>query len=321
MNHPDDAERPDLTGTKVGFVGLGLMGRPMARALADAGAALVAHNRSPGPVEELVRERSARGAGVGIGGSPAGVARATDVVVLMLTDTPAVDAVTRGPDGLLEVVGPDHLIIDMGTTAVADTRRLAALVAERGAEWVDAPVSGGTTAAAAASLTIMAGGSERAFARAMPLFRAMGRRITHVGAAGAGQVAKAANQVIVGLTIGAVAEALALARAAGVDPARVRDAIRGGFAESRVLELHGERMTTGNFAPGGRVATQLKDLRQALELAEASGLSLPAVALCAALYAELAAAGDGALDHAALYRLYDTAETTGRDVPPPSLPP
>lgn len=306
MTRSNDGERPDLTGRTVGFIGLGLMGRPMARALAAAGAALVAHSRSPGPAEELARAH-----GAVIGGSPAGVARAADTIVLMLTDTPAVEAVTGGPGGLLEAVGPEHLIIDMGTTAVGDTRRLAAMVAERGARWVDAPVSGGTAAAEAASLTIMAGGEDDAIGRALPLFRAMGRRITHVGGVGAGQVAKAANQVIVGLTIGAVAEALALARAAGVDPARVRDAIRGGFAESRVLELHGERMTTGNFTPGGRVTTQLKDLRQARQLAESLGLPLPAVALCEERYAELVAAGDGDLDHAALFRLHDAPETRG----------
>lgn len=285
----------DLKGRTVGFIGLGLMGRPMARNLAKAGASLVIHSRSSGPVEELARE------GMSPAASPAEVAARADTVILMLSDTVAVEAVG---EALLESLRPGHLVIDMGTTAVAATRRIAEVVRGKGAEWVDAPVSGGTVAAEAGTLTIMAGGSEDAFARALPLFQALGQRITHVGEVGAGQVAKTANQVIVGLTIGAVAEALALAKAAGVDPAKVREAIRGGFAESRILELHGQRMVTGDFTPGGRVATQIKDLRQAEELAEQSGIELPALGLSLELFEMLAEQGDGGLDHAALYRLF-----------------
>ncbi|WP_448204502.1 NAD(P)-dependent oxidoreductase [Azospirillum sp. sgz302134] len=284
-----------LNGRTVGFIGLGLMGRPMARNLAKAGASLVIHSRSPGPVEELAGE------GMNPAASPAGVARRADTVILMLSDTAAVETVAAG---LMEALTPGHLVIDMGTTAVAATRRLAEAVRAKGAEWVDAPVSGGTVAAEAAGLTIMAGGTPDAFARALPLFQAMGQRITHVGESGAGQVAKTANQVIVGLTIGAVAEALALAKAAGVDPAKVREAIRGGFAESRILELHGQRMVSGDFTPGGRVVTQIKDLRQAEELAEQSGIDLPALGLNLELFELLAEQGDGALDHSALYRLF-----------------
>lgn len=288
--------RPDLTGRTVGLIGLGLMGRPMARALAACGATVAAYSRSPAPVGELAA------AGVVVPAADAqAVAAAADAVILMLTDTPAVAAVL---DALTPALRPGLLIVDMGTTAASDTRRFAQTVAGFGAEWVDAPVSGGVAAAQTASLTIMAGGSDAAFTRASPLFQAMGRRITHVGDVGAGQVAKAANQVIVGLTIGAVAEALALARAAGVDPARVRDAIRGGFAESRILELHGGRMVSGDFTPGGRATTQAKDMRQALELAATLGLELPAVALNRTLYEKLIEKGDGGLDHAALYRLY-----------------
>ncbi|WP_051340743.1 NAD(P)-dependent oxidoreductase [Azospirillum halopraeferens] len=293
-----DADRPDLTGRTIGFIGLGLMGKPMVRHLAARGARPVIHSRSRGPVEELAGE------GMTPADTPAAVAAAADTVVLMLTDTPAVEAVTEGPGGLLEGLRPGALVIDMGTTAVAATRRLAEVVAGRGGALVDAPVSGGTVAAEAATLTIMAGGEEAAVRRAWPLFAAMGRRITHVGGPGAGQVAKAANQVIVALSIGAVAEALALARAAGVDPARVREAIRGGFAESRILELHGERMVTGNYTPGGRSSVQLKDLNQALALAAESGIDLPAVTLSRTLYERLVDRGDGGLDHAALYRLF-----------------
>lgn len=285
----------NLGGRTVGFIGLGLMGRPMARNLAKAGAALVIHSRSPGPVEELAAE------GMSPAASPAEVAERADAIVLMLSDTVAVEAVAAS---LMDALRPGRLVIDMGTTAVEPTRRLAEAVRAKGAEWVDAPVSGGTVAAEAGTLTIMAGGTEEAFARALPLFQAMGQRITHVGGNGAGQVAKMANQVIVALTIGAVAEALALAKAAGVEPAKVRDAIRGGFAESRILDLHGQRMVTGDFTPGGRVVTQIKDLKQAEELAEQSGIQLPALGLSLELFEMLNEQGDGGLDHAALYRLF-----------------
>jgi len=288
-------QRPDLSGRTVGLIGLGLMGRPMARNLARAGARVVVHNRSRGPVDALAAE------GMVPADDPAGVARAADTLILMLTDTPAVEAVT---DALLGALKPGHLVIDMGTTAVGATRRLAARVHAAGADWVDAPVSGGQVAAEAATLTIMAGGTADAFARAQPLFQALGRRVTHVGDTGAGQIAKTANQVIVGLTIGAVAEALALAKAAGADPAKVREAIRGGFAESRILELHGGRMVSGDFTPGARATTQLKDLTQAEALAEEAGIDLPAVSLCKELYELLVDKGDGGLDHAALYRLF-----------------
>lgn len=295
MTQTDEAPRPDLSGRIVAVIGLGLMGRPMARNLARAGASVVVHNRSPGPAAELAAE------GMVAAISPLAAAQAADTLILMLTDTPAVEAVA---EAVLGALTPGHLVIDMGTTAVGATRRLAARVRAAGAEWVDAPVSGGQVAAEAASLTIMAGGTPDAFTRALPLFQALGRRITHVGDSGAGQIAKTANQVIVGLTIGAVAEALALAKAAGADPARVREAIRGGFAESRILELHGGRMVSGDFTPGARVTTQLKDLTQAEALAEEAGIDLPAVSLCKELYELLVETGDGGLDHAALYRLF-----------------
>jgi 3-hydroxyisobutyrate dehydrogenase-like beta-hydroxyacid dehydrogenase len=291
----EENARPNLSGRRVGLIGLGLMGKPMARALAACGAEVTVCSRSRAPVDELAGE------GMIPAPTPAEVAARVDDIILMLTDTPAVEAVSAASAPAL---GPGKLIIDMGTTAVLATRGFAAAVAARGAEWLDAPVSGGTAAAGTATLTIMAGGSAAAFARALPLFQAMGRRITHVGDVGAGQVAKAANQVIVGLTIGAVAEALALARAAGVDPAKVREAIRGGFAESRILELHGGRMVADDFAPGARATVQAKDMRQALELAAACGLDLPATALSRELYEKLIDQGGGGLDHAALYRLY-----------------
>jgi len=288
----------ELTDKTVGFIGLGLMGRPMCHNLIKAGLLPVVYNRSPQPRQELAGE------GAVVAASSAEVAEKSDIIVIMVADTPAVESVLTGPDGVLETLRPDTLLIDMGTTAVPATRRLAALVEEKGALYVDAPVSGGTIGAENGSLTIMAGASEQAFARALPVLNLLGERITHVGATGAGQVAKAANQVIVGLNIGAVAEALALAKTAGVDPAKVRAALRGGFADSRILEVHGQRMVDGTFAPGAKCTTQRKDMHQALELAAGLGLDMPATALSRDLYDRLIAAGDGDLDHAALFRLY-----------------
>lgn len=292
---------PPLARLTLGMIGLGLMGQPMSRNLAKAGARMVIHNRSDGPVRLLAAE------GMTPATDPAAVARAASIVILMLPDTEAVESVISGRDGLLAGLSPGALVIDMGTTAVTATRRLAARIEAAGADFVDAPVSGGAVGAAEASLTIMAGGRAAAFARAKPVLTALGRRITRVGETGCGQVAKTANQIIVGLTINAVAEALALARAAGADPAAVREALKGGFADSRILELHGARMLSGHHAPGARVHTQIKDMRQALALAAELGLSLPALALGRARFEALRDRGDGDLDHSALYRLYEPA--------------
>ncbi|WP_142849469.1 NAD(P)-dependent oxidoreductase [Telmatospirillum sp. J64-1] len=287
-----------LAGRTIGFIGLGLMGRPMACNLARAGARMIIHNRSRGVVEELAAEGMEAVAG------PAEVAGKAGMIILMLSDTAAVEAVVEGPGGLLEGVRPGCLVVDMGTTAVAATRRLADKVAMAGGSWLDAPVSGGQVGAAAASLSIMAGGSDNDFAMAEPVFRCLGRQVTHMGGIGTGQVAKAANQVIVGLTIGAVAEAMALAEKGGVAPARLREALMGGFASSRILELHGDRMARHDFTPGARATTQRKDLDQALQLAGLLDIELPATALCRDLYDRLIEQGDGGLDHSALFRLF-----------------
>ncbi|MCP4329219.1 MAG: NAD(P)-dependent oxidoreductase [Alphaproteobacteria bacterium] len=289
---------PDLAGYRIGVIGLGLMGRPVAEHLAAAGADLVIHNRSRAVVEALAE------AGMAPADSSREVAARSDIVILMLPDTETVDDQLFGADGVAASIGAGCLVIDMGTTAVMATRDYAARIGATGAAYVDAPVSGGQVGAEAATLTIMAGGSDEDFARAAPLFAVLGRHVTHVGAIGAGQIAKAVNQVIVGLSIGAVAEAFALARAAGVDPEKVRQALAGGFAESRVLELHGKRMTEGDFTPGGRAAIQCKDMAQALDLAAALGIELPATALNRELYERLIAQGDGDLDHSALIRIY-----------------
>lgn len=288
-----------LSGQRIGFIGLGLMGRPMVHNLHRAGAQLHVHNRSPAAMAGLGE------LGITSAASAAEVARDCDTVLLMLTDTPAVERVITGPGGLLEALAPNTLVIDMGTTAVVATRALANSVREHGGSYVDAPVSGGVSGAEGASLAIMVGASDQDFARALPILEVLGSRVTHVGDVGAGQVAKAANQVIVGLNIGAVAEALALARRAGVDPARVHQAISGGFAASRVLEAHGRRMIEQAFEPGARCTTQHKDMSQALALAAQLGLDLPATALNRDLYQRAIDAGFGGLDHSALYKLLD----------------
>lgn len=292
----------------VGFIGLGLMGRPMAGHLAAAGYPLVVHNRTPAKAQAMA------GAGVTVAHTPADVARAADIVIVMVVDTPAAEAVIAGPQGLIDGIKADALVIDMGTTAVGATRALGAKVGAAGGRYVDAPVSGGEVGAQQASLSIMAGGGDADLARAMPLFQAMGRRVTHVGGVGAGQVAKTTNQMIVGLTIAAVSEGLALARAAGVDAGQVREALMGGFADSRVLELHGKRMIDGDFTPGGKATTQLKDMTQAVDLAAELGIALPSLALNKSLYEKLIDRGDGALDHSALIRLFDK---TAAEAPKP----
>lgn len=292
-------KQPLLTGWSVAVLGLGNMGLPMARHLAAAGAAVTVFNRTADKARALVAE------GMGFAARPADAAAAADILLINVADTAAVEAVVSGDNGLLGALTPGKIVLDMGTTAVMATRALAAQVAATGAEWVDAPVSGGQVGAEAANLSIMVGGSADAVQRLQPLFAVLGDRLTHIGDVGAGQVAKAANQVIVGLTIGAVAEALVLAQRAGADPALVRDALIGGFADSRILDLHGGRMVDRAFDPGGRAAVQLKDMRQAEDLAAALGLDLPATRLSRNLYEQLVADGLGDLDHSGLIRAID----------------
>lgn len=299
------ADGPSLAGRRVGLIGLGLMGVPMARRLAAAGAELALWNRSIEKAEDL----AAGLPGASALPSPRHVAEAADTILVTVTDADAVEAVAFDPYedqwGVIHGLPEDGLVVDMGTTAVDRTRDFAGRIRMIGGSWVDAPVSGGTVAAEAGTLTIMAGGSDADFARAEPLFRAMGSRITHVGPVGAGQIAKTANQMIVGLTIGAVSEALALAKRAGVDPARVREAIFGGFAHSRILELHGERMVTGDFQARARASIQRKDMRAAAALADQVGLVLPGLAANLALWEALVEGGRGDLDHSALVLAID----------------
>lgn len=305
---PNDFVPPMLQGRRIGLVGLGLMGEPMARRLALAGAEVFAWNRTIEKAEAL----AAAVPGVTAVPSPRHSAEASEIVIVLVTDADAVEAVVFDPmddrwgvsHGLVE----DGILIDMGTTGLAPTRDFAGRLRMTGGHWVDAPVSGGTTAAEDGSLTIMVGATDADFARAEPVLKAVGKRITHVGAIGAGQVVKTANQMIVGMTIGAVAEALVLGKQFGVDPAKLRDAIFGGFAHSRILELHGERMVTGDFRARAKATIQRKDMRAALALAEEAGIDLPGLMTNAGLWEALVDAGFGDLDHSALMLAIDPPE-------------
>lgn len=280
----------------IGFVGLGVMGRPMAANLLDAGYRLVVHSRSRDSAA-LFLDRGAAWAG-----SPAEVAEQAGVVITMLPDTPDVETVLLGDRGVVSGLRRGALVIDMSTIAPLAARRLGLQVESRGGDFLDAPVSGGQVGATEGTLTIMVGGDPNAFERARGIFEAIGKNVTLVGTCGAGQVAKACNQLIVAANIEAVAEALVLAAAAGVDPSRVRQALLGGFASSRVLEIHGQRMLDGNFAPGFRAALHQKDARIIVELAEQVGCPVPMFEQVAEALARLAEAS-GQLDHSALVTL------------------
>jgi 2-hydroxy-3-oxopropionate reductase len=279
----------------IGFIGLGIMGAPMAGHLIAAGHSLLLKSRRAVP-EALVAA----------GGTPcataAEVAERADVVILMLPDTPDVETVLFGADGVAAGLRPGTTVIDMSSISPIATKDFAARIRERGGAYLDAPVSGGEVGAKNAALSIMVGGDEADFGRAQPLFAAMGKTVTHVGPVGSGQVAKVANQIIVALTIEAVAEGLLFASKAGADPAKVREAITGGLATSRILELHGKRMIDRTFDPGFRIGLHQKDLNLALEGARALGLSLPATALAQQLFSACVANGGAAWDHSAMVR-------------------
>ena len=280
----------------IGFVGLGVMGKPMAKNLIKAGHRLVVHNRSRAAADEVAKD------GATAASSPADVARAATIVITMLPDTPDVELVLTGPNGVLSTLQAGAVVVDMSSISPAATRRLADAVAAKGAAMLDAPVSGGEIGAINASLSIMVGGEEAAFARLKPIFEAMGtaERIVHIGPSGAGQICKVCNQIAIGGALAGVSEAFALAKKAGVDAARVRQALLGGFAASRVLEVHGERMLTGNYKPGFRTKLYQKDLRLANEAASANGVAIPSTAVLTQLVNALVAKGSGDLDYAAV---------------------
>jgi 2-hydroxy-3-oxopropionate reductase len=281
---------------RVAFIGLGIMGRPMARRLLGAGFPLTVHSRSPGPVDELVAEGASRA------GSPAEAASGAGVVVTMLPDTPDVEHVVLGEEGVRAGAAAGSLVIDMSTIDPGAWRRIAVELAAAGVDALDAPVSGGERGAIDGTLSIMVGGEPAAFERARPLFEAMGANVVHVGPSGAGQVAKACNQLVVAATIEAVAEALLLAERSGVDAANVREALLGGFAGSRILEVHGQRMLDRAFEPGFRARLHRKDARIVLEAAVTTGTPIPSFEVVAAQLDRLVEDLDGGeLDHAALY--------------------
>jgi len=272
------------------------MGKPMAGHLVKAGYRLIVHNRSRGAVDELVA------AGATAAASPAEVARAATVVITMLPDTPDVERVLTAADGVLSTIQKGAIVIDMSSISPVATERLAKAVADKGASMLDAPVSGGEIGAINAALSIMVGGEEAAFARAKPILEKMGNaeKIIHIGKSGAGQVCKVCNQVAIGGALSGVSEAIALAKKAGVDAGKVRQALLGGFAASRVLEVHGERMLTGNYKPGFRTKLYQKDLRLANEAAAAHGVAVPGTANVTQLVNALVASGGGDLDYAAI---------------------
>jgi 2-hydroxy-3-oxopropionate reductase len=280
---------------KLGFIGLGIMGAPMAGHLRAAGHELFVHTRSAVPA-------ALAQAGAVACASGAEVARHADIVFTMVPDTPDVQKVLFGEGGVASGLTAGKTVVDMSSISPIETQAFAAQIAALGCDYVDAPVSGGEVGAKAASLTIMVGGSEAAFERVRPLLALMGKNITHVGDVGAGQITKVANQIIVALNIAAVGEALVFASKAGADPAKVRQALMGGFASSRILEVHGERMIKRTFAPGFRIGLHQKDLNLALQGAKALGVALPNTANAAQLMQVCAAQGWDQLDHSALVR-------------------
>ena len=279
----------------VGFIGLGIMGRPMAGNLAKEGHRVHAHDHKPVPQPLL-------DAGVVACASGKEVAQRSDVVITMVQDTPNVAAALFDPGGVAEGLSPGKIVVDMSSISPVETKAFARRIGERGCLYLDAPVSGGEVGAKNATLTIMVGGPQEAFDRVRPLFELMGKNVTLVGGNGDGQTCKVANQIIVALNIEAVAEALVFASKMGADPARVRQALLGGFASSRVLEVHGERMLKRTFEPGFRIELHQKDLNLALSNARQAGLALPSTATAQELFNACAAHGGKGWDHSAMVR-------------------
>jgi 2-hydroxy-3-oxopropionate reductase len=287
---------------KVGFVGLGIMGRPMALNLRRAGYALAVYARRPEAAKPLVE------AGATAVDSPATLAAACDVVITIVSDTPDVQQVVLGPAGLADGARRGSLIIDMSTIAPSATREMAATLAARGVDMLDAPVSGGEAGAINATLSIMVGGKAAALERAQPLLRALGKTIVHVGDHGAGQIAKACNNLVIAVTLEGVAEAFAFAKRNNVDVAKVREALLGGFASSKVLDSHGQRILDRNFAPGFKAHLHRKDLNIALDEAARHQMKLPALSLLAQHLDALVAGGDGDLDSSAIVKVLERAQ-------------
>ena len=285
--------------TSIGFIGLGTMGLPMALNLCKAGYTLTVFARDFARAEPLIR------AGAHAAMSPGGVAEVADIIFINVSDDAALEAVLFGSGGAAEGLGQDAIVVDMGTTSPATTRDYSVRLARQGAVLVDAPVSGGEAGAIAGTLSIMAGGPEPAFRRVLPLFQCMGQNIVHVGETGAGQVAKACNQIAISATLLGVAEALDFAARQGVDAGKVRQALLGGSAYSRILEFHGQRMLDRNFVPGFKARLHQKDLGIVLGEAYRLGIALPGAALAAQLMNALVGIGDGDKDSSALIEVLE----------------
>lgn len=284
---------------KIGFIGLGIMGTPMAANLIQGGHDLTVQTRSKVP-------QSLLDAGARPPANAAEVARAADIIILMVPDTPDVEAVLFGENGVAEGLSKGKIVVDMSSISPVATKDFAARINALGCEYLDAPVSGGEVGAKAGTLTIMVGGNQAAFDTVKPLFDLMGKNVTLVGGNGDGQTTKVANQIIVALTIEAVGEALVLAAKAGADPAKVRQALMGGFASSRILEVHGERMIQRTFEPGFRIALHQKDLNLALSTARQLGVALPSTAVAQELFNTCAAHDGAAWDHSGMVRALET---------------
>jgi 2-hydroxy-3-oxopropionate reductase len=290
----------------LGIIGTGLMGKPMAHNLRKAGFEVYVHNRTASKLTDLVA------AGAVAPGSPRAVAEHSDVVITMLIDWETTRVAMFGENGIIAGIRPGSLFIDMGTTSPNNARELARAFAQKNVEALDAPVSGGERGAIEGTLTIMVGGSEAAFERAKPIFAAMGKAYVRIGDSGAGQIAKACNQLIVAGTVELVAEAFALARANGVDPALVRQAMLGGFAGSKILEGQGQRMLDRNFAPGGPIKTHMKDRENILDACTRTGIDLPVAKAAFERVKQVVDRGEGDLDHTALYKLFDDIDAAAR---------
>ena len=288
-----------MSNVVIGFIGLGIMGKPMARNLLKAGYSLVVHNRSRSAVDELSKE------GAQPATSSKEVAERSQIIITMLPDSPDVEIVYAGESGIFSGVKSDSLLIDMSSISPVVARKLAAEAEKRGRDMVDAPVSGGEAGAIGATLSIMIGGKASAVERAMPIFQTLGKNIVHVGEAGAGQVAKAANQMVVGTTIAIVGEALVLAAKAGVDPVKVRQALLGGFAQSKVLEAHGQKMLNRDFNPGFRIRLHEKDMKIALATGSEYGVPLMVTSVVGQMMTAMKGMGNGDLDHSALVKFVE----------------
>jgi 2-hydroxy-3-oxopropionate reductase len=291
---------------RIGFIGLGIMGKPMARNILKAGYPLVVYNRTPAKARELEAE------GAALCTSPREVAQRSDVVFTMVSDSLAVEEVVLGENGVAKGGRAGMVVVDMSSISPIQAMWIAAKLMDRGIEMLDAPVSGGEGGAISGTLSIMVGGKPEVFQRIRPLFEKMGKNIILVGGNGAGQTCKLCNQIVVGLAIEAVGEALVFAMKAGVDPGKVREALLGGFAQSRVLDIHGQRMLERNFEPGGKAGFHQKDTENALSAAREFRVSLPGTAMVAQMWNAMVARGRDELDHSALVTILE--EMAGTEV-------